>query len=235
MKEGIIAKGVSAQNVSMIPNSSDLDRFAQIGPVSESAKAKFGVGGKFVLSYCGTIGEANGLDYILDAAAELLQQKHDTIAFLIVGEGREKPRLEQRVLDEQLSNVVFSPSIPKSEIHKVFEASDACMTIFKDLPVLQTCSPNKLFDTFAAGRPAITNMAGWLKNLVEAGPCGAYVDPKDPKDLAQKAIWLADHPGACVNYGEKARALAESDFSRDILAEQLERILAQKKSTSAKR
>ena len=31
-------------------------------------------------------------------------------------------------------------------------ASDACLTLFKDVPVLATNSPNKLFDTFAAGR-----------------------------------------------------------------------------------
>ena len=73
-------------------------------------------------------------------------------------------------------------------------ASDACLTIFKDVPVLATNSPNKLFDTFAAGRPAIVNQPGWMRELVEDNEAGLFVRPGDPADLAAKVAWLRDHP-----------------------------------------
>ena len=73
-------------------------------------------------------------------------------------------------------------------------ASDACLTIFKDVPVLATNSPNKLFDTFAAGRPAIVNQPGWMRELVERNEAGLFVRARRPGDLAQKVAWLRDHP-----------------------------------------
>jgi glycosyltransferase involved in cell wall biosynthesis len=97
-------------------------------------------------------------------------------------------------------------------------ASDACLTIFKDVPVLATNSPNKLFDTFAAGRAAIVNTEGWMRDLVEDNEAGVFVRPGDPRDLADKVAWLRDNPGEVERLGRNARALAEREFDRDALA-----------------
>ena len=97
-------------------------------------------------------------------------------------------------------------------------ASDACLTLFKDVPVLATNSPNKLFDTFAAGRPAIVNMDGWMRELVEGNEAGLYVRAGDARDLAEKVAWLRDHPAEAQRMGRNARALAEREFDRDELA-----------------
>ena len=98
-------------------------------------------------------------------------------------------------------------------------ASDACLTIFKDVPVLATNSPNKLFDTFAAGRPAIVNQPGWMRELVERQRGRAVRRaPGDPADLAEKVAWLRDHPDEAERFGRNARALAEREFGRDELA-----------------
>jgi glycosyltransferase involved in cell wall biosynthesis len=96
--------------------------------------------------------------------------------------------------------------------------SAACLTLFKDVPVLETNSPNKLFDTFAAGRPAIVNMDGWMRELVEQNEAGLYVRAGDARDLAEKVAWLRDHPEDAARMGRNARALAEREFGRDELA-----------------
>ena len=96
--------------------------------------------------------------------------------------------------------------------------SAACLTLFKDVPVLATNSPNKLFDTFAAGRPAIVNMDGWMRELVEQNEAGLYVRAGDARDLADKIAWLRDNPEEAARMGRNARALAEREFSRDELA-----------------
>jgi glycosyltransferase involved in cell wall biosynthesis len=84
------------------------------------------------------------------------------------------------------------------------------------VPVLATNSPNKLFDTFAAGRPAIVNMDGWMRQLVEDNDAGLYV--RDAADLAQKLAWLRAHPEEVERMGRNGRALAEREFDRDLLA-----------------
>ena len=68
--------------------------------------------------------------------------------------------------------VFLDPAPDKAAVAGLAAASDACLTIFKDVPVLATNSPNKLFDTFAAGRAAIVNQPGWMQHLVEDNHAG---------------------------------------------------------------
>jgi glycosyltransferase involved in cell wall biosynthesis len=106
----------------------------------------------------------------------------------------------------------------KRSVARLAAASDVCLTVFKDVPVLATCSPNKLFDTFAAGRAAIVNTPGWQRELVERGEAGLYARPDDPADLAAKLAFLRDNPDETRRLGRNARRLAESEFARDELA-----------------
>jgi glycosyltransferase involved in cell wall biosynthesis len=106
-------------------------------------------------------------------------------------------------------------------------AVDVCMTIFKNVPVLQTCSPNKLFDALAAGKPILTNMPGWLGSIAEDERTGVLVMPDDPVDFADKVIWMRDHPRELDVFRNNSRRVAEEQFSRDILARRLEAVLRQ--------
>ncbi len=117
------------------------------------------------------------------------------------------------------ANVEFpGPGSSKEEVARLAARSGACLTLFKDVPVLATNSPNKLFDTFAAGRPAIVNMDGWMRELVELNDAGLYVRAGDASDLAEKLAALRDDPAAVERMGRNARALAEREFGRDELA-----------------
>jgi glycosyltransferase involved in cell wall biosynthesis len=99
------------------------------------------------------------------------------------------------------------------------------MTIFKDVPILASNSPNKLFDTFAAGRPAIVNTDGWQRALVEEHAAGVFARPGDPGDLAAQVRSLAADPDRARRYGANARALAGREFDRDLLADRLRGVL----------
>jgi glycosyltransferase involved in cell wall biosynthesis len=113
----------------------------------------------------------------------------------------------------------------KGDVARLAADSGACLTLFKDVPVLATNSPNKLFDTFAAGRAAIVNMDGWMRELVERNEAGVYVRAGDAADLAEKVAWLRDNPAETARMGANARALAEREFGRDELAERALEVL----------
>ena len=230
MKEGILAKGVPEAKVSVIPNSSDLDIFSpQVA--SGDFRARFGLENKFVCLYFGAMGEANGLSFVLDCAAELRRRGRDDIAFVLHGDGKERPMLEARQKSEGLTNVVFSGQSTKKEMAHVVASADITMTIFKNVPVLYTCSPNKMFDSFAAGKPVLTNMPGWLRDLVEEHQAGVFVEPDNVRDFAEKVVYLAAQPERCKTLGENSRKLAEEMFARDKLTRDLEQVL----ETQAKR
>ena len=135
----------------MIPNASDLDLFSpDVDP--GDLRERLGLGGAFVCSYFGTMGEANDLTQVVDAATLLRDRGENGVAFVLQGEGKRRPAIEDEVRRRGLRNVVLLPAGDKESAARLAAASDACMTIFKDVPVLATNSPNKLFDTFAAGR-----------------------------------------------------------------------------------
>src|SRR4051812_25499684 len=215
MRDGVIAAGTPGEKITLVPNASDLELFSPDRDGSDF-RQRLGLGERFVCTYFGTMGEANDLTQVLDAAALM----DDDVRFVLHGDGKRRRALEEQARARDLRNVVFSDPLPdKESVARLAAASDACMTIYKNVPVLYTCSPNKLFDTFAAGRAAIVNTPGWLQELVEDNEAGVYVRPDDPADLAEQVGRLRDQPELVRRYGENARRLAETDFSRDMLAE----------------
>ena len=200
IRTGVIHAGVPAGRVALVPNAADLDLFSPANTERDG----------FTVSYFGTMGEANDLSAVLEAA-RLVKDA----TFVLMGDGKHRAELERAAP----ANVEFRGAARgKEEVAALAAASDACLTLFKDLPVLATNSPNKLFDTFAAGRPAIVNMDGWMRELVEGNEAGLYVLPGDARDLAEKVAWLRDHPAEAQRMGRNARALAEREFDRDELA-----------------
>ena len=197
IRDGVIGAGAPAGKVVLVPNASDLDLFRPSPPPE-----------RFLVSYFGTMGEANDLTIAIEAARLL-----PDMPFVLMGDGKRRAELERSAP----SNVEFpGPASSKEEVAALAARSGACLTFFKDVPVLATNSPNKLFDTFAAGRPAIVNMDGWMRQLVEDNDAGLFV--RDAGDLVQKLAWLRDHPEEVERMGRNARALAEREFDRDKLA-----------------
>lgn len=206
IRDGVLAAGTPGERVALVPNASDLDLFDPARARPDPA-----LDGRFVASYFGTMGEANDLGAVLEAA-----RLAPEITFVLMGDGKHRAALERAAP----ANVIFrAAAAAKEEVAALAAASAACLTLFKDVPVLATNSPNKLFDTFAAGRPAIVNMDGWMRELVERNDAGLYVRAGDAPELAEKLRWLRDNPDAAERMGRNARALAEREFARDALAE----------------
>jgi glycosyltransferase involved in cell wall biosynthesis len=197
IRDGVIASGVPAGKVVLVPNASDLDLFSPAPPPE-----------RFLVSYFGTMGEANDLTMAIEAARLL-----GDMPFVLMGDGKRRAELERAAP----RNVEFpGPAPDKQAVAALAARSGACLTFFKDVPVLATNSPNKLFDTFAAGRPAIVNTDGWMRELVEDNDAGLYV--RDADELAQKLAWLRAHPEEVARMGRNGRELAEREFDRDLLA-----------------
>jgi glycosyltransferase involved in cell wall biosynthesis len=225
MRDGVVAGGVAPERVALIPNASDLDLFSpRLDPGDLRARA--GIGERdFLCAYFGTMGEANDLTQVVDAAALLKARGETGVTFVLQGDGKRRAELERAVRERALDGVVLLPAGDKHAAARLAAASDACLTLFKDVPILATNSPNKLFDTFAAGRPAIVNTDGWQRELVEAHEAGAFVRPGDGADLADCVLFLRDNPDVARRYGENARRLAEREFDRGLLAERLRGVL----------
>ncbi|MBO9340358.1 MAG: glycosyltransferase family 4 protein [Chloroflexus sp.] len=223
MRQGVIDTGISPTKVSVIPNAADLDLFH---PQRDGRHWREQLGDPpFLVLYFGTMGEANDLGQVIEAAHILQQQGRSDILIVLAGQGRQRPWLEEQSRRYSLNNVRFIDPLPKTEIADLVAAADVCLTIFKAVPVLATCSPNKLFDTLAAGKPVIVNTPGWLHQLVTEHQCGRYARAGDPADLAVQIAFFRDHPTFTQQAGQNARLLAEQCFDRQYLAAEVLRVL----------
>lgn len=225
MAEGVIAEGVDRARVHMIPNSADLDLF-QPGEKDPQFLRDHGLEGRFVVGYAGAIGPSNAVEEHVPEAARLLKERgRGDIVFVIAGDGMSRPALESAVAAQGLDNVRLIGLLPKREVPTLTRSADVLMTLFADVPILATNSPNKFFDALASGCPVIVNQPGWTRQLVEEHEVGIYIPVGDGRALAEAAIRLADDPALRSRMSRNARALAEREFARDILAEQLITVL----------
>ena len=218
MQEGVVSAGTSESKVTMIPNMSKPDEFYPHKPNLEIAK-QFGIDtNDFNIIHFGSMGPANGLDYIIEAAKLCHEQGQNDVKFIFMGDGATQPILKKKVAEYGLTNVKFLGNHKMSVVSEVVNLCDLSMTSFKNLPILATNSPNKLFDSLSAGKPIVVNSAGWTKDLAEKEECGFFVDPDNPQDFADKIKLYKDNQSLLEKWGKNARRLSETTFDKAILS-----------------
>lgn len=218
MKDGVMQAGTPESKITMIPNMSKPDKFFPHAPNMEIVK-QFGIDlTKFNVIHFGSMGRANGLKYIIEAAKILKNNGDEKFRFLFLGDGATKPELEKLTKEYDLSNVAFLGNHKMEIVSEIVNCCDASITTFLPLPVLKTNSPNKLFDSLSAGKPIIVNSAGWTKDLVEKEECGFYVDPESPKELADKLVMVQGDEELLRKWCENSRRLSIEVFDKSILS-----------------
>lgn len=193
-----------------IPNISDTEFFEPCPKPSE-VEERYGVKDSFVVSYIGTLGLANHLDYLIESVKQFPHSL--PVKVLIMGEGAQSDHLKQLVTPGD--PVQFLPQAGRNIVRDVISISDAMYISFKDVPVLQTGSPNKLFDGLAGGKLIIVNFQGWVKDLIETSECGKFHNPHDPESLKFLLEKFIESPTMLRTYQFNARRLAVDRFSQD--------------------
>jgi glycosyltransferase involved in cell wall biosynthesis len=215
--EGIVRRGVSRERVALVPNGCDLDIFAaQAAPWRPAGVAP----DDLLAVFAGTHGVANGLDAVLDAAAELRRRGRTDIKLLLIGQGALKPALQARARKEGLDNVVFHEPVDKARLAGLMAATDLGLQVLANVPAFYYgTSPNKFFDYLAAGLPVLNNYPGWLADLITRCDCGLVVPPDDPRAFADALEQAAGDRAALRSMGARARVLAQQEFERGQLAD----------------
>lgn len=213
---GIKKCGVPDTRVTLVPNGCDLDIFTTNEPAWRPASIP---PSDLMAVFAGTHGMANGLDAVLDAAAELKQRGRHDIKLLLIGDGKLKPALMQRAGVQQLDNVVFHEPVNKKLLAGLMKSTDVGMQILANVPAFYFgTSPNKFFDYIAAGVPVLNNYPGWLAEIIQTSGCGFTVPPSTPQQFADALETAADNRSALQDMGLAARRLAETNFDRNELA-----------------
>jgi glycosyltransferase involved in cell wall biosynthesis len=204
-----------AQHVTLIPNGADPQMFDPYAK-GDAFRKKNNLGDQFVVLYAGAHGISNDLDVVLAAADQLKEVQG--IRIVLLGSGKEKPRLIKEVQQRNLDNILFLPPVPKYDMPAALAGADACLAILKPIEMYKTTYPNKVFDYMAAGRPVILAIDGVIRQVVEEAEAGVAVPPGDPLALADAMRVLAANPQKCRTMGMNGRRMIESRYTRVDLA-----------------
>jgi glycosyltransferase involved in cell wall biosynthesis len=111
--------------------------------------------------------------------------------------------------------------IPKDELVPYIQNALVSLVPLLETPVLDTSSPNKFFESLAAGVPVIQNSNGWMKEFLAFHNIGFTIDSRDPLLLARKLIELDESPHIVDEMRNRSKLIAAKDFDKKILSDKM--------------
>jgi glycosyltransferase involved in cell wall biosynthesis len=227
MRDDIVAKGVPAGKVAVIPNGCDMDTFAVATDGPSPREEHAWLGDRKLVVYAGSIGRVNGVEFLVRLAAAV-RRTDPTIRFVIIGGGRDRDAVRalaaaEGVLGETL--FMLDP-LPSREVARWLRAADMAVALIAGPRLVwKDAVQNKFFDALAAGTPVASNVDGWQSRIAEQEQVGITLDASDVTASARKLMstlrdeaWLSAVPA-------RAHALAHRRFHRDRLAHDLDVVL----------
>jgi glycosyltransferase involved in cell wall biosynthesis len=210
-------------NVDVVPNASDNELFGN--PKMNGPLPAWTQGRKLVL-YTGTIGLMDDCRQIVLMAEQLQARGEKDIEIVLLGDGKERAELEGYAQLAGLKHIHFLGMVTKKEVASWLRRASCALLAFRDVPCMDTVSPNKMFDAFAAGIPVVQATQGWIKQLLEREQCGLTVASGDAGALAEAVRSVAQDDGLRARLAANAGRVARELFDRDVLAARMRQALA---------
>lgn len=206
--------------VTSVPNSANIDLFSNTVEcdIKDWKYKKYAI-------YTGNIGIVNNSEWLFDVAVELNKRGRTDIIILLIGDGPLKNTLLKKAEQLNIENFVIMNLIPKTELVAYLQNSMVSLVPLKAQPILSTSSPNKFFESLAAGIPVIQNTNGWMKDFLENNNVGFTIASDDYSNLANVLIQIADNEINISKMKISAKEIAKKEFDKDILATRMLQIL----------
>ena len=222
VRDHLEAHGMAPHKLHIVPNGADPAEWLAEPPIlagaTGAALAQLRRQGKFIVGYAGTHGIANALDTLL-GAARLIDDTR--VAFVLVGGGPEKERLQRLRQALDLRNVHFFDPLPKHQVPALLGCFDVAYIGWQRQRLYRYgIAPNKLIDYMMAGRPILHSVEAGNDPVAEAR-CGLTVAPQDPAAVARGILALLTLDGAeRAAAGLRGKAFAMAHLSYPVLGRQ---------------
>ncbi len=205
-------------NIISVPNSANIKLFRN----GKSDLLPGGLTKRGYAIYTGNIGPVNNSRLLFEVAILMKKREYSGIKIVLVGDGQERELLEKEAEKMGLDDYFLILGLmPKENLVPLVKNSLASLIPLANKPLLDTSSPNKLFESLAAGVPVIQTTNGWIKELLEKDHCGFTVSPENPGELTEMLITLKENPDLQKEMGENAFQVAKTQFDKKLLAEKM--------------
>ena len=223
LRRDIVARGVPANKVTVIPNAVDIEKFSMGGTPDLALKEQLGLGGSRLIGFIGSFYAYEGLDVLLRAVPKLVARMPD-LRVLLVGGGPQDEQLRQLAKDLNIADkVVFTGRVPHDQVNKYYDLLDVLVYPRLSMRLTDLVTPLKPLEAMAQGTPIVVNgHCDALAEHVVASGCGSAYRDRGEFDAAIDAL-VSMPPGARDDQARRARAYVASRYTR----EQVRRRLAE--------
>jgi len=186
LRKDIVARGIPADKVTVIPNAVDIDKFSVGGSADQELKAKLGLQGARLIGFIGSFYAYEGLDILLRAVPQLAQELPD-LRVLLVGGGPQDAQLRQLAKDlDILDKVVFTGRVPHEQVQTYYDLLDVLVYPRLSMRLTDLVTPLKPLEAMAQGRILAASDVGGHLELIADGKTGVLFKADDPASLADK-------------------------------------------------
>ncbi len=193
LQSEIIARGVDPERIFVIPNGVDTREFQPCGK-DAALRDRYGLQGKTVVGYIGTLSEPEGLDLVIRAMG-VLRKSHPNLRCLLVGGGAYLLNLIQARREFGVRDrVIFTGFASRTQLRSYYSLIDVFVMPRRSYRVNEITPPLKPLEAMAMKIPVLASRVGGLKELIPEDKAGLFFQPGNLDDLAAKLALLADRP-----------------------------------------
>ncbi|RFP19663.1 MULTISPECIES: TIGR04063 family PEP-CTERM/XrtA system glycosyltransferase [unclassified Duganella] len=211
LRNDIVARGIPAAKVTVIPNSVDGEQFSAASCAPEKLSLSLGLDDHLVLAFIGSFYAYEGLALLIEAMPRVLAAA-PSVQLLLVGGGPQEAEL--RALVDRLdlrAHVKFTGRVPHERIADYYQLAD--ILVYPRLPMRLTelVTPLKPLEAMAQGRLVLASDVGGHRELIEHGQTGMLFKAGDAEALAAQVMQLLQHADSWPALRQRARAYVESE------------------------
>lgn len=212
LKEWLVAQGVEADRIGVLPNGCSPDLFEIAEPDAELREELDLPEASVVVGYVGSIVAYEGVTELMEGVHLARELSGRDIRLLVVGDGLALPDLRLKVAELDAGEwVMMTGRVPHADVPRYYSLIDVVGLTRRDQPVTRMISPLKPLEALASGKPVIATHVAALREIVGSAPGGVIVPNNANHALAHAIIDVAE---ARDNSGPEAR-LAEAEARRN--------------------
>lgn len=197
-RKNIERLGIDKRKISVIHNGVDTTLFAPLASKKNADKKQILWVGRYVTG--------KGVEYLIEAFS-LVQKKIPGSHLVLVGDGPEKPVIENRIRKLHLhSSVTLIDYLDNEKLPEIYKNSDVFV-----LPSLMEGVPRTILEAMACGVPVVTTDIPHLVSIIDGA--GFVVPPKDPASLSNAIFTILENASLAEQMGQQGRNRIVQDYS----------------------
>lgn len=200
--------GMAPEDVIVLRSGPRLERLRIQSPKPEIKRGR-----RYMVGYLGVIGQQEGIEYLLEAARYLKEERHrDDIFWGIVGGGPHLAQLRRQCSEMGLDDIVeFTGRVSDQTLLDYLNTADVCVNSDEYNEMNDKSTMNKILEYMALAKPIV--QFDLTEGRYSAQDASLYARPNDPRDLADKIVELLEDPDRRRRMGEYGRARVLNELS----------------------